>query len=119
MAVKMSEQTSARTPVFLQAAVMAVLVSGLLEHNRARNAMRFQIIEVRVCATGNQWVGCLWNLAIPYNLPPGQTSVTSVTCTSSLRYFAGRVLNVSPAAAEWVPHLSMALLQFFLPLLEF
>jgi hypothetical protein len=39
MAVKMSEQTSARIPVLLQAAVMAVLVSELFENSRARKAI--------------------------------------------------------------------------------
>jgi hypothetical protein len=39
MAVKMSEQTSARIPALSQAAVMAALVSGLFENNRARKAI--------------------------------------------------------------------------------
>jgi hypothetical protein len=39
MAVKMSEQTSARIPVLAQAVVMAAFVSGLFENNRARKAI--------------------------------------------------------------------------------
>src|ERR1700675_1812215 len=39
IAVKMSEQTSARIPVLLQAAVMAALVSELFENSRARKAI--------------------------------------------------------------------------------
>src|ERR1700694_5970888 len=39
MAVKMSEHTSARIPVLLQAAVMAALVSELFENSRARKAI--------------------------------------------------------------------------------
>jgi hypothetical protein len=38
MAVKMSEQTSARIRVFSQAVVMAAFVSELFENNRARKA---------------------------------------------------------------------------------
>jgi hypothetical protein len=39
MAVKMSEQISARIPVLSHAVVMAVFVSGLFENNRARKAI--------------------------------------------------------------------------------
>src|ERR1700674_1239229 len=39
MALKISEQTSARIPVLLQAVVMAALVSELFENSRARKAI--------------------------------------------------------------------------------
>jgi hypothetical protein len=39
MAVKMSEQTSARIPVLSQAAVIAAFVSELFENNRAQKAI--------------------------------------------------------------------------------
>jgi hypothetical protein len=55
--------------MLVQAAVMAVSVSGLFENNSARKAIGLQLIGISVPTIGNQWVVHLWNLAIPLDDP--------------------------------------------------